>query len=758
MLFQVLSLKKKLMFAFILITIIPVIITATIIYQRSVSSMNQMRDEKLNNSLRITDYLFQKKYDEAMSLAKEYIKSDDLINAFYQKDRKKLDELIKPIFNNLKATSKVTVFEFGDKKGIVFTRGHKPGQFGDDKSTNLSIQATLEGQEVKGLEFGKSGLAVRAFVPIKKDGIIIGSFQVGFDDSILNDIKSTLNGDISLYGKDILLKTSSSSLKDLIGKPISDKSIFERVSKGSRVEIFNEKGNVTQYHPLLNPTGKVEGMIGITEDLSNISSFKAVMLRDSILIIIVLGILAAIISYLLSINILRPIKNTTNILKNISEGYGDLTERIPVISNDEIGNMAKYFNHFIEKIQEIIKDIYQSTIIVNNSSTNLLETSDGIKTISQETSKKTNMISLTIQQISSSIENTATTLYDSSQNINVIASAVEEMSGTIRNMAAASEQTSSEVKLVTGLIEQISDSVNNVASSTKEVSFSVNNAATAIKEINTSLQEIGKSCEYSISITNDADIKAKDTNSIINKLNQSSKQIGKIVNIINNIAEQTNLLSLNAAIEAAGAGQAGKGFAVVANEVKQLAKQTAESTDEIRTQIESMYGNMDDAIKAVESITKVINEITKITNTIASALTHQSQTTGEISNNIELAARKINEVTMEISEVADKSQNVVKSTSEAAKGVNDIAHSAGELSSTSIEVAKNTENATSRIQKVAAATKEVSEGAVEITQKIAEISSAVADSASGASDTSNSARELSEVAQKLEGLVKQFKI
>ena len=94
---------------------------------------------------------------------------------------------MEPIFRDLKDNNHLTVFEYGDGDGIVFLRGHSIEKFGDSKADNASIQAALGGSEVKGLEIGQSGLAIRAFVPIEDNKSIIGTLQVGFDDSVLND-------------------------------------------------------------------------------------------------------------------------------------------------------------------------------------------------------------------------------------------------------------------------------------------------------------------------------------------------------------------------------------------------------------------------------------------------------------------------------------------------------------------------------------------------------------------------------------------
>ncbi len=482
--------------------------------------------------------------------------------------------------------------------------------------------------------------------------------------------------------------------------------------------------------------------------------------NTSVIIVVVGLALALVFGIPLAIFITRGITATVNEMMGLmSEAEsGNLNVEGKIHSNDEIGELTKSFNHFVKRIREIVKNIADTTVVLNKSSESLIRVSNDMAATSEETSSKTSVVSATVEDITSGMGNIASNLSDTSGNMNVIASAVEEMSGTIRNMASASEQTSAGVNKVTDLVSQISGSINTAADSVKEVSGSVNSVATAVKEINLSLNEISKNCERSINITSDADFKAKDTNSIIERLNESSRQIGKIVEVINDIADQTNMLALNAAIEAAGAGEAGKGFAVVANEVKELAKQTAEATDEISQQIESMHGNMSDAVKAVGTITEVIKEITEITNTIAAAVTEQSATTGEISSAIVRAAEKVNLLTSEIGEVAAKSQNVARSTVEASKGVNEIARSASELSSASNEVAKNTEKATVRVQEVAITAKEISHDTDEISQNVHEINSAIYDTAQGATNTSNSAKELSDIANKLDVLVKQFKI
>ncbi|HYE82403.1 MAG TPA: methyl-accepting chemotaxis protein [Clostridia bacterium] len=256
----------------------------------------------------------------------------------------------------------------------------------------------------------------------------------------------------------------------------------------------------------------------------------------------------------------------------------------------------------------------------------------------------------------------------------------QETDEIIRKLASISGRTSDGIEQINSLVDGIAHNTNNVSAFARDVSGSVNSVVHAMKEINISLNEISQNCGRSKNITVDAETKAKDTNRIIETLNMSSKQIGKIVKVINDIADQTNMLALNAAIEAAGAGEAGKGFAVVAGEVKELAKQTAESTDEIGQQIEVMQKNMSDAVNAMGTIMQVIDEMTSITNTIAAAVAEQSSVSGNISNAIVAAAEKVNLITEKTSDIATSSNNAAESVSAASIGIKELADTASKLS------------------------------------------------------------------------------
>ena len=218
------------------------------------------------------------------------------------------------------------------------------------------------------------------------------------------------------------------------------------------------------------------------------------------------------------------------------------------------------------------------------------------------------------------------------------------------------------------------------------MSSSADTVATAIEEMSASINEVARNCQKELQISSDASAHARSSQDIMNNLGIASKSIGKVIEVINDLADQTNLLALNATIEAASAGEAGKGFAVVANEVKALAKQTAQATQEIQTQIEDIQRNTDSAVLAIESVVTIIEEVNTISQTIVSAVEEQSITVNEIAKNVsgvsigaQEVARNVAESAQGLAEVARTIVSVSQGVSDTSMGITQIKTSADEL-------------------------------------------------------------------------------
>jgi methyl-accepting chemotaxis protein len=264
--------------------------------------------------------------------------------------------------------------------------------------------------------------------------------------------------------------------------------------------------------------------------------------------------------------------------------------------------------------------------------------------------------------------------------INTMVEQLEENMRTVREnseaLSAASQELSAVSTRVTSNSEETAAQAGSVAGAATQVSGNVATVATAAEEMTASIREIAKQAADAARVATEAATVAADTNSTIVKLGDSSRQIGNVIKLITSIAEQTNLLALNATIEAARAGEAGKGFAVVASEVKELAKQTAVATEEIRTRVEGIQQDTGTAVAAIGEINAVIDRISQIQSVIASSVEEQAATMNEISGNSAEASQgssQIAENILGVSEAARSSTEAAANTSQSAEHLAELA-------------------------------------------------------------------------------------
>ena len=263
------------------------------------------------------------------------------------------------------------------------------------------------------------------------------------------------------------------------------------------------------------------------------------------------------------------------------------------------------------------------------------------------------------------LTNLRETLRRFADNAQQLGSSSEELTVVSQQMASNAEETSTQAGVVSAASEQVTKNVQVVATGTEEMSASI--------------REIAKSSNEAARVAKQAVGVAESANSTINELGDSSVEIGKVIKVITSIAQQTNLLALNATIEAARAGEAGKGFAVVANEVKELAKQTAQATEDISQKIEAIQAGSKGAVDAIGEVSTIINQINDISNTIASAVEEQTATTNEIGRNVGEAARGSGEIAENISGVASAADSTTQGASDTLKASQALSEMAGQL-------------------------------------------------------------------------------
>ena len=251
-------------------------------------------------------------------------------------------------------------------------------------------------------------------------------------------------------------------------------------------------------------------------------------------------------------------------------------------------------------------------------------------------------------------------------NAGVLTHASEDMTSASHIMSANAEETATQSNVVAAAAEQVSRSVQTVATSSEEMA--------------TSVREVARQAHQAARVATDGVQLAITANTSVVKLGEGSKNIGNVVKVITMIAEQTNLLALNATIEAARAGEVGKGFAVVANEVKELAKQTSQATDEISQRIETIQNDITATVKTIDEVSSVIKQISSIQTAIAGAVEQQTVTSQEIGRNLTEAARGTSEIARNIAGVAEAARNTSEGAHKTERTSSDLARAAKQLS------------------------------------------------------------------------------
>ncbi|MEJ2040372.1 MAG: methyl-accepting chemotaxis protein [Desulfosarcinaceae bacterium] len=267
------------------------------------------------------------------------------------------------------------------------------------------------------------------------------------------------------------------------------------------------------------------------------------------------------------------------------------------------------------------------------------------------------------------VNNGVGTLNSSSKSLAEIASQLTEVS----------DQTSAKSRVVAGGAGQLSTNMDGIATASEEASTNVNIAASSVEEMSHTVKDIAKSSDNARNIAEDAVARAQSASRKVDQLGLAASAISNVIEVINEISDQTNLLALNATIEAARAGEAGKGFAVVANEIKELARQTATATGEIKVKVDGIQTASTQTMEDIKAISNVIDEINSIISVISAAVDEQSTAAGDISENVGQVSQGIGAVNANIADGAVVTQQITKE-------IDEVSASAGNLSISSSQV------------------------------------------------------------------------
>lgn len=434
------------------------------------------------------------------------------------------------------------------------------------------------------------------------------------------------------------------------------------------------------------------------------------------LMIGILIVMSAILVIVTGVVVGRPLSKIITAAENLASGDADLTTRLALKGQDELGTLAQAFNSFIDKIHSIVKKVDQSIELVAATSDNLSNNADGVARGSQA--------------VASSVEQMVQGTDDKMRSVNETREIMGQFTAALNQIAGGAHEQAENVNRTSTIIAQMAETIQDVASNAEAVLGAAADSATVARKGEDAVESTISGMEKIKETVYESAVS-------IRELGEQSQKIGEIIQVIDDIAEQTNLLALNAAIEAARAGEHGKGFAVVADEVRKLAERSGRATKEIAELIGSIQSGTSKAVDAMEQGTREVEEGVKLAHDAGDALQEIIKTAEQVLGQIELiseAARKMNE----------NSSSVVMA-------MDNVAAITEENSAATEQMAAGSDSAVASIDKIAMLTEDSAEHAQAISQAVEEM-------AASTEDIAEAAQRLSGMAHDLKTLVKGFKI
>ena len=472
--------------------------------------------------------------------------------------------------------------------------------------------------------FGDISYGIIVSTPVVKKGRTLGTLVIGYE--LASQMEE---GYVSIVNKNHFVECTVFDGKvraattlgiHMIGTELDNDKIVQKVLyDGERYEgnnIIAGKDYLTVYTPLVSDDGDISGMVFVAKSMNVVDAVRNRTVSMVVPVAVILFLVLATVGYFVVRWIMKRIRNVTVFLEDLASGDADLTKRCALYVRDEIGQLIINFDLFMDKLQEIVRTL-------KDSKSELGVSGDNLDAGTEDTSSSITEIIANIDSIHSQIINQDKSVRGTSDSVQHISNAIVDLDALIEDQSSSVTQASAAVEQMIGNINSVNKSVEKMSDSFKTLEENA---------------EIGFS-------------KQEDVNERVRQIEGQSEMLQEANTAISSIAEQTNLLAMNAAIEAAHAGEAGKGFAVVADEIRKLSETSSEQSKKIGEQLNKIMVSISEVVTSSDAASTALNEVSnriKETDELVIQIHSAMEEQNEGSKQIMEALRHLNTSTSEV--------------------------------------------------------------------------------------------------------------